>query len=96
MTVGYLISKEAKDDLKRIYHFGYLEFDEQQTDDYFHRFFAAFQKMANNPLHYESVDHIRLGYRRYPYNSDTIYYRLNNTKVEIMAILGGQDLDTWL
>jgi EPS-associated MarR family transcriptional regulator len=37
-----------------------------------------------------------LGYRRCVYRSDTIYYRVQPSGVEIMAILGGQDLDEWL
>ena len=32
------------------------------------------------------------GYRRCPCGSDTIYYRINDNMVEIMAIVGMQDL----
>jgi toxin ParE1/3/4 len=38
------------------------------------------------------VDYIKAGYRRCPCGSDTIYYRINDNIVEIMAIVGMQDL----
>nr|WP_278346259.1 type II toxin-antitoxin system RelE/ParE family toxin [Alteromonas macleodii] len=53
-------------------------------------------KIATNPAAYQSVEHIRKGYRRCAYGADSIYYRFNGVEVEIMAILGGQDVDEWL
>jgi len=38
------------------------------------------------------VDYVKKGYRRCPCGSDTIYYRIDNNIVEIMAIVGMQDL----
>jgi toxin ParE1/3/4 len=38
------------------------------------------------------VDYIKEGYRRCPCGSDTIYYRIIDNMVEIMAIVGMQDL----
>jgi toxin ParE1/3/4 len=56
----------------------------------------AFLKIAESPLIYQSVDNIRLGYRRCPHRSDVIYYRINQSTIESMAIIGGQDTDVWL
>jgi toxin ParE1/3/4 len=92
----YLLSEEAKEDIERIYKYGFLTFGEQQADTYYLGFFDAFEKIAANPLHYESIDGIRFGYRKCSYGSDTIYYRIRNEHVEIMSILGGQDNDSWL
>ena len=60
------------------------------------RVFFILLKIATNPAAYQSVEHIRKGYRRCAYGADSIYYRFNGVEVEIMAILGGQDVDEWL
>jgi toxin ParE1/3/4 len=93
---NYLLSTNAKDDLKRIYAYGLAEFGEHQADKYFYDFFKAFDKITASHYIYQSVDHIRAGYHRCTCGSDSIYYRINGTTVEIMAILGGQDIDDWL
>jgi toxin ParE1/3/4 len=92
----YKVSINAKEDLRRIYAHGFNEYGEAQADSYYHGFFDIFDKIALNPFLYQSVDHIRPGYRRCSYCSDSIYYRVNRQIIEIMAILGGQDIDTWL
>tara|TARA_R110002096_G_scaffold145960_2_gene304146 strand:+ start:29 stop:316 length:288 start_codon:yes stop_codon:yes gene_type:complete len=92
----YILSANAKEDLKRIYVYGLAEFGEQQADKYFHDFFSMFDKISVSPYIYQSVDHIRAGYRRCTCGSDNIYYRINGTNIEIMAILGGQEIDDWL
>ena len=40
MSFRYKLSQEAKEDLQRIYEYGYLNFGEQQADDYFNGFFS--------------------------------------------------------
>jgi toxin ParE1/3/4 len=92
----YRLTDEAKEDLRRIYEYGYEEFGEEQADEYFYSFFEAFLKIAESPLIYQSVDNIRSDYRRCPHRSDVIYYRINKSTIEIMAIIGGQDTDVWL
>ena len=96
MNPLYKLSQGAKEDLRRIYEYGFVNFGEQQADDYFNGFFETFEKLASEPLQYQSVDDIRVGYRRYTYRADTIYYRINSHQIEIMAILGSQDTDVWL
>ena len=92
----YILSVNAKEDLKRIYAYGLAEFGESQADSYFHEFFSMFDKIVSNPYSFQSVDHLRPGYRRCPCGSDSIYYRINGNSIEIMAILGGQDVGGWL
>ena len=93
---AYILSQNAKEDLQRIYSYGVEEFGETQADEYFWGFFETFQKIANNPLAYQSAEHIRLGYRRCVYRSDRIYFRFIDSDIEITAILGGQDTENWL
>ena len=93
---NYRIALQAKQDLQRIYQYGFDRFGEAQADSYFWGFFDCFDKIAEFPELYPAVDHIRIGYRRCIYKADTIYFRVYSSQVEIMAILGGQDVDEWL
>ena len=88
----YRLSNVAKEDLIRIHQFGVKKFGITQADKYFHSFFDYFEIIAQRPFSFESVDYIKEGYRRCPCGSDTIYYRINDSIVEIMAIIGMQDL----
>ena len=88
----YRLSNEAKEDLIRIHHYGVNKFGMAQADKYFDSFFKYFDIIAQQPFSFESVDYIKKGYRRCAIGSDSIYYRVNNDIVEIMAIVGRQDL----
>jgi len=88
----YRLSNAAKEDLIRIHHFGIKNFGVTQADKYFDTFFDYFEIIAERPFAFESVDYVKAGYRRCPCGSDTIYYRINDNTVEIMAIVGMQDL----
>ena len=88
----YRLSNAAKEDLIRIHQFGVKKFGITQADKYFYSFFDYFEIIAQRPFSFESVDYIKEGYRRCPCGSDTIYYRINDSMVEIMAIIGMQDL----
>ena len=88
----YRLSNAAKEDLIRIHHFGVRKFGIAQADKYFDTFFDYFEIIAERPFAFESVDYIKEGYRRCACGSDTIYYRINDNIVEIMAIVGMQDL----
>ncbi len=48
--------------------------------------------MAKQPYLYQAVDHIRKGYRHSVCGVDTIYYRIEGDTVEIMSVLGQQDI----
>lgn len=88
----YRFSKEAKEDLIRIYQYGVKRFGMNQADRYFDNFSKCFEIIAERPFSFESVDHIKAGYRRCVCGADSIYFRLNQKTVEIMAIVGRQDL----
>ena len=88
----YRITNEAKEDLIRIHHYGVMKFGIAQADSYFGLFFHCFDIIAQQPFSFESVDYIKKGYRHCVCVSDSIFYRINNDIVEIMAIIGRQDL----
>ena len=90
---NYKLSNVAKEDLIRIHHFGVKIFGIKQADKYFDSFFVYFELIAKNPQSFESVDFIKPGYRRCVCGVDSIFYKVNEDIVEIMTIIGRQDLD---
>jgi toxin ParE1/3/4 len=88
----YSLSVSAKEDLIRIYQYGFQKFGEKQADKYFLSFFEYFDMIAERPESFESVDFIKHGYRRCVCGVDSIYFKVNEDIVEIMAIIGRQDL----
>jgi toxin ParE1/3/4 len=93
---NYRLSNEAKEDLIRIHHYGVERFGMTQADKYFDAFFDCFDIIAQRPFSFESVGYIKKGYRRCVCGVDSIYYRIEDDTVEIMAIIGRQDLNTIL
>jgi toxin ParE1/3/4 len=95
---NYRLSNTAKEDLIRIHHYGIRTFGERQADKYFNSFFEYFDSISKSPYSFESVDYIKIGYRKCVCGSDSIYFRIheNDKVVEIMAIIGRQDLKNTL
>ena len=92
----YRLSNEAKNDLIRIHRYGVKKFGMRQADKYFETFFEYFDIIAKRPYSFESIEYIKTGYRRCVCGSDSIYYKINNDIVDIMAIVGKQDLKNML
>lgn len=92
----YRLSNEAKEYLIRFHHYGVERFGLTQAEKYFDTFFECFDIIAKRPFSFESVDYIKKGYRRCFHESDSIYYRINNDIIEIMAIIGRQDVNNIL
>ncbi|MCH7403284.1 type II toxin-antitoxin system RelE/ParE family toxin [Belliella kenyensis] len=88
----YKLSQAAKEDLIRIHHYGVRNFGTIQADKYFNSLFICFDAIAERPYSFEAIDHIKKGYRRCVCGSDTIYFNINSEVVEIMAIVGRQDV----
>lgn len=92
----YRLSNEAKEDLIRIHQYGVERFGMAQADKYFNAFFECFDSISKRPFSFESVEYIKKGYRRCVCGSDNIYFKVNDDIVEIMAIVGRQDLSNIL
>jgi len=92
----YRLTNDAKKDLIRIHHYGVEKYGMAQADKYFDSFFYCFDNIAQRPFSFESVDNIKKGYRRCVCGADSIFYRINHEIVEIMAIIGRQDINNIL
>ena len=92
---NYKLSEIAEADLVRIYRWGFQRYGQTQADQYFFAFFDHFEQLAEQPLSHP-ITEIRKGYRRSVCGSDSVYYRITDGVVEIMAIVGAQDADQLL
>jgi len=92
----FRISNTAREDLIRIHHYGVKKFGITQADKYYNSLFEYFDIIAQRPYSFESVDFIKKGYRRCVCGSDSIFFKVNKNVVEIMTIIGRQDLDSIL
>ena len=93
---SYKLSPEAESDLYRIWLYGVHRWNFDAADEYQRALYERFEEIATNPMQFPVVEHIRQGYRRSVFRNDSIYYRVNRDMVEIMAVLGKQNLDAWL
>ena len=91
--IKYKLSNEAKEDLIRIHQYGIKRFGVNQADKYFNSLFDHFEIISKRPLSFEAVDFIKPGYRRCVCGVDSIYFRMSDDSVEIMTIIGRQDLN---
>ncbi|CAN5409731.1 hypothetical protein BH23BAC3_BH23BAC3_33020 [soil metagenome] len=90
---SYNLSQQAKEDLIRIHQYGVRTFGEAPADQYLKDIFDQFEIIARYPDRYPNVNFIRKGYRRCLCGVDSIYYRVQNGTVEIMTIIGRQEMD---
>lgn len=90
---SYRLSEKADDDFGRLTLHGLLNFGLLQSDRYTAGMKQRFRALADNPYLYQAVDHIRLGYRHSVYKSHTIYYRINDNVVEIIRIIGQENIE---
>ena len=89
----YRLSNNALEDLLRIHQYGIEQFGEVQATRYIDAFFEHFEIIASNPYSFEAVDYVRVGYRRCVCGVDSVFYRIQDKSIEIMAIIGKQDID---
>lgn len=93
---NYKLTEYAKEDLRRIYRYGVINYGEKQAELYFDELVERFGQIAENPYMYQSVNYIREGYRRSVCGVENIFYRIVDGTVEIVSILGRQDIDNLL
>ena len=87
----YRLSKAAEEDLIGIALFGDEHFGIAQSNRYRDQLERRFSALAEQPLLYPAVDHLREGYRRSVCGVHSIFYRIDGKVVEVIRILKNQD-----
>lgn len=82
-----IISAEADQDLGTLYEEGYRKWDEVQADEYYDALLRHFDVLCDNPYLFRAVDEIRKGYRRSVCGKHSIFYRIVDDAVEVMALV---------
>jgi toxin ParE1/3/4 len=89
---NYFLSKQAKDDLLRIYEYGVAQFGLYHADKYYDKMYECFDKIESNPYMFPLVIKYKNAERFCVCGVDTIYYNINGNDVEIITIIGRQEL----
>jgi toxin ParE1/3/4 len=88
---NYILAREAKEDLWRIYEYGFYKFGETQAEKYLAMFHECFNKIASSPFMFPIVLNYKNAERYCVCGVDTIYYNINKQEVEIVTIIGRHD-----
>lgn len=88
---SYSLTREAKEDLLRIYEYGTATFGLNQADKYFDMMHECFDKITANPYLFPEAFRFSQGYRYCVCGVDTIYHKINADEIEIMAISGRKE-----
>ncbi|MNK78597.1 Toxin ParE1 [compost metagenome] len=95
--MNYKISKEAENDLEKIWLYTFENWSLEQADYYFDLIMNEIEYLTENPKSGKDYNEIRKGYFRSRVKSHFIFYRINlkEEKVEIIRILHQQmDVDS--
>ena len=82
-----ILAKEAETDLENIYIDGFTRWGETQADSYYSDIISHFDMLCENPYLFRAVPEIREGYRRSVCGKHTVFYRIVDETIEIMALL---------
>lgn len=88
----YRLNTRAIQDLIAIARYGDENFGAIQSEIYQEKLEIQFDLITKMPEAYQKVDEIYKGYRRAVCGSHSIYYRITAGKVEIMRVLGRQEI----
>lgn len=78
-------------DIGRITDYGYDNHGEKKTRLYLAGLKKKCHAIAAAPLQHQTVDELRIGYRRGVYKAHAIYFRVTDKTVEIMRILHSEN-----
>lgn len=83
----YALSREAVEDLRGIARYTVKTFGKKQAEIYRDGFRDCFLNISENPRIGRVYDHIRLGLRRFEYQSHSVYYMLQDDSPLIVRVL---------
>ncbi len=87
----YRLTKAADGDFESIFDFGIDRFGMDRAQAYQRGMIEHFAQLAERPLLYPSVGHLRPGLHRSVYKSHSIYCRVDPGEIIIIRVLGRQD-----
>lgn len=91
MSYNYFLTREAKEDLWRIYEFGVYRFGETQADKYLSMLHDCFHKISLNPFMFPVDTKHKVIDRYCVCGTDTIYFNIKEQEIIIVTIIGRQN-----
>lgn len=88
--MSYVLSNKAEQDLRNIYRYSKLNFDDAQAAAYLTGLEECLNDVANNPAMAQKIDNIRPNYKRYLYQEHAIYFIEKNSFLYIVRVLHQQ------
>lgn len=88
----FLVNRKADQDLFSIALYGIENYGIKSSRAYRKRLVQKFGYISQHPELYPEVNHIRPGYRRCVFGAHSIYFPIKGKRIEIMRILGRQDI----
>ncbi len=85
---NYFLTREAKEDLWRIYEFGIYKFGVTQAEKYFNMMHDCFEKIISNPYTFPEALKYKNAQRYCVCGIDTMYYNINGKEIEVVTIIG--------
>jgi toxin ParE1/3/4 len=87
MTSFYNLSPLAQLDLDQISNYTADNWGREQAKNYSREFTRCFELLAKKPIKGRSCPEVRQGYYKYKSGSHFIFYRLNDSGIDIFRIL---------
>ena len=89
MKQRYALSKRAEKDLADIWRYTVDSWSREQANKYLQGLFNDCSEIAKSPAFLgRPYDHVRSGYRKYPYGKHVIFYKMQDTgRVLISRVL---------
>lgn len=87
MSSSYLLSNEAREDLREIWHIGFAEWGEKQADNYILEIDQKCELLAENPNIGKCQNEILKGLKSYPIGSHLIFYFVDLACIFVVRIL---------
>jgi toxin ParE1/3/4 len=85
----YRLTEHARANLIEIYDFTESTFGTYQADAYYAGLIRSLGLLADFPLIGQTVDNLKVGYRRFRFQSHLIFYTVQPDYVEIRAVVHG-------
>lgn len=88
----YTLSKKADEDIMTLFIYGIDQFGPDQAERYVNGLVDQIEKVAGNPKLWPEIELPGRIYRRAIYQSHSIYYRITQSGIHIVRVLGQQDI----
>ncbi len=94
MMQKYVLSKRAEKDLANIWRYTVDAWSREQADKYVRGILEACTDISNAPAFLgRTYDHVRSGYRKYPFGKHIIFYQIQTSGMVLVSRILHERMD---